>query len=70
MMAFRLNKLRDFYLVINKIIQNKTAKVDPVDSVLQDRLRFKSFIEGSITTGGLAQKQSVSNNSMLANIVS
>jgi U3 small nucleolar RNA-associated protein 13 len=34
LMAFRLNKLRDFYLVVSKILANKTAKVDPVDSVL------------------------------------
>jgi len=36
-MAFRLNKLRDFYLVVSKILQKKSAKQDPVDSVLQDR---------------------------------
>jgi hypothetical protein len=34
LMAFRLNKLRDFYLVLNKILSNKTSKVDPVDAVL------------------------------------
>ena len=33
-MAFKLNKLRDFYLVVSKILQNKTQKADPVDSVL------------------------------------
>jgi hypothetical protein len=33
-MAFKLNKLRDFYLVVNKILSNKTAKIDPLDYVL------------------------------------
>ena len=43
LMAFRLNKLRDFYLVIQRIITNAQQKVDPVDAVLQDRLRFRNF---------------------------
>jgi hypothetical protein len=33
-MAFRMNKLRDFYLVMNKILTLRSSKVDPVDSVL------------------------------------
>lgn len=45
-MAFRLNKLRDFYLVVNKILTNAVTKVDPVDSVLSDRKRFKAFVDG------------------------
>jgi len=41
LMAFRLNKLRDFYLVISKLISNKASvKVDPVESVLADKKRF------------------------------
>jgi len=43
LMAFRMNKLRDFYLVMNKILSQKTAKIDQVDSVLQDRLKFRQF---------------------------
>jgi hypothetical protein len=43
LMAFRMNKLRDFYLVINKIVTSSQAKLDPVDSVLLDRQRFKQF---------------------------
>ena len=47
-MAFKMNKLRDFYLVMNKAISNKASgKLDPVDSVLQDRLRFKEFIDST-----------------------
>lgn len=52
-MAFKLNKLRDFYLIVNKVLQNKTAKVDPVDSVLQDRQRFKSFIDAASLSGDI-----------------
>lgn len=33
-MAFKMNKLRDFYLVVNKILSGRTAKIDPVDAVL------------------------------------
>lgn len=47
-MAFRLNKLRDFYLVLDKVIHSKTHKIDPVDTVLQDRKRFKTFLETSL----------------------
>ncbi len=36
-MAFRLNKLRDFYLVLNKIMFNRSSKLDAVDSVLLDK---------------------------------
>ena len=36
-MAFRLNKLRDFYLVLNKIMSNRSSKLDAVDSVLLDK---------------------------------
>lgn len=48
LMAFRLNKLRDFYLVLDKVIQNKTHKIDPVDSVLNDRKKFKTFLDSSL----------------------
>jgi hypothetical protein len=44
LMAFRLNKLRDFYLVISKILKGSPS-TDPVDSVLEDRRRFKLFKE-------------------------
>lgn len=49
--AFRLNKLRDFYLVINKVQSNSGAKADPVDSVLQDRAKFRQFIESTSLPG-------------------
>ncbi len=51
LMAFRMNKLRDFYLVMNKILTLKTSKVDPVDSVLQDRLKFKQFTQKAAESG-------------------
>lgn len=41
-MAFRLNKLRDFYLILSKIIKGSKL-TDPVDAVLEDRKRFKAF---------------------------
>ena len=40
LLAFRLNKLRDFYHVLNKLIQHKDSQLDQVDSILQDMRKF------------------------------
>ncbi|CDW89939.1 transducin beta-like protein 3 [Stylonychia lemnae] len=45
-MAFRLNRLRDFYLVMNKVISGKSSKIDMVDSVLTDRKILNSLQSG------------------------
>ena len=66
-MAFRLNKLRDFYLVVNKVLTNKTNKLDSVESVLQDRLKFKSFIDS--TSSEAILKPLVDNTAILSKIV-
>lgn len=34
LLAFRLNKMRDFYHVLNKLIQHKDNQLDQVDSIL------------------------------------
>lgn len=70
-MAFRMNKLRDFYLVVSKILQNKTQKVDPVDSVLQDRARFRQFIDATSMSGSSlkAVKPPADSGDMLKRIV-
>ena len=34
LLAFKLNKLRDFYHVLNKVIQHKGNQLDQVDSIL------------------------------------
>jgi hypothetical protein len=44
-MAFRLNKLRDFYLVMDRILTNKQTKLDPVDYVLSDKAKFTNSVE-------------------------
>ena len=36
LLAFRLNKLRDFYHVLNKIISKKDQVQDQIDSVIND----------------------------------
>ena len=48
LVAFRLSKLRDFYLVINKVLATGSTKEDPVDSVLQDRARFRQFVDSTV----------------------
>ena len=53
LMAFRMNKLRDFYLVMNKIVSASQAKPDPVDSVLLDRQRFKQFTNKAAEMSGI-----------------
>lgn len=71
LMAFRLNKLRDFYLVLNKILSNKTNKVDPVDAVIQDRLKFKAFIESvsNVSDSRKAVDNVIDNSEILSKIV-
>ena len=34
LLAFRLNKLRDFYHVLNKVVEDKGNQLDQVDSVM------------------------------------
>ena len=73
LMAFRMNKLRDFYLVMNKILTLKTSKVDPVDSVLQDRLKFKQFTAKASETGGvknIVKSTIIENQDILSKVVS
>ena len=41
LLAFRLNKLRDFYHVLNKILSKKDKIEDQVDSVVNDMRRFE-----------------------------
>jgi hypothetical protein len=44
LLAFKLNKLRDFYHILNKIISKKSEKpLDQVDSVIQDMRSFESL---------------------------
>jgi U3 small nucleolar RNA-associated protein 13 len=45
-LAFKLNKLRDFYHVLNKIISKNSAQqgvFDQVDSVIKDMRRFEDL---------------------------
>ena len=71
-MAFRMNKLRDFYLVMNKILTLKTSKVDPVDSVLQDRLKFKQFTAKASESGvkNIVKSTIIENQDILGKVVS
>lgn len=49
-MAFRLNRLRDFYHVLTKVItKNANAKLDLVDSVLLDRKNMNNALENNFT---------------------
>lgn len=41
LLAFKLNKLRDFYHVLNKILSKKDKIEDQVDSVVNDMRRFE-----------------------------
>lgn len=44
LLAFKLNKLRDFYHVLNKIISRKSEKpLDQIDSVIQDMRKFENL---------------------------
>jgi hypothetical protein len=73
LMAFRMNKLRDFYLVMNKILTLKTSKIDPVDSVLQDRLKFKQFTAKASESGGvknIVKSTIIENQDILSKVVS
>jgi hypothetical protein len=49
-MAFNLNRLRDFYLVMNKILttpdsKSTTIKKDGVDTILEEKEKFLECIE-------------------------
>ena len=46
-MAFRLNKLRDFYLVMDRIISNKTSKLDAIDIILSEKKKFLDAVDKS-----------------------
>ena len=46
LLAFKLNRLRDFYLVLNKLIQPKHI-IDPVEAVLNDRLKYNAFLDSN-----------------------
>jgi len=39
LLAFRLNRLRDFYLVMSRVVQNQGGKADAVDFVIQDKAK-------------------------------
>ena len=44
LLAFKLNKLRDFYHVLNKIISRKSEKpLDQIDSVILDMRKFENL---------------------------
>jgi len=43
LLAFKLNRLRDFYHVLNKIVESKDGSLDQVDSVVQDMRRFEGL---------------------------
>jgi hypothetical protein len=44
LLAFKLNKLRDFYHVLNKIISKKSdGPMDQVDSVIADIRKFEEM---------------------------
>jgi hypothetical protein len=72
LMAFRMNKLRDFYLVMNKILTLRSSKVDPVDSVLKDRLKFKQFTAKASESGAknIVKSTIIENQDILSKVVS
>ena len=46
LLAFKLNKLRDFFHVLNKIINKNSTlhtKADQVDSVIKDMRKFEDL---------------------------
>jgi hypothetical protein len=44
LLAFKLNKLRDFYHVLNKIISKKSEKpLDQIESVIMDMRKFEDL---------------------------
>lgn len=43
LLAFKLNRLRDFYHVLNKIISKKDKQQDQVDSVVTDMRQFEAL---------------------------
>ena len=49
LLAFKLNKLRDFYHVLNKILSKKDQIEDQVDSVVNDMRRFESIAKNDFT---------------------
>lgn len=49
LLAFKLNKLRDFYHVLNKILSKKDKVEDQVDSVVSDMRKFESISKNDFT---------------------
>jgi hypothetical protein len=51
LLAFKLNKLRDFYHILNKIISKKSEKpLDQVDSVIHDMRSFETLQASDFST--------------------
>lgn len=48
-LAFKLNKLRDFYHVMTRIISKQDEQLDQVDSVLKDMRSFDSVVKSDFT---------------------
>ena len=48
-LAFKLNKLRDFYHVMTRIISKNSEQLDQVDSVLKDIKSFENVVNSDFT---------------------
>jgi len=48
-LAFKLNKLRDFYHVMTRIISKNPDKLDQVDSVMRDMKSFEDVVKSDFS---------------------
>lgn len=48
-LAFKLNRLRDFYHVMTRIISKQDEQLDQVDSVMKDIRSFENVVKSDYT---------------------
>lgn len=64
-LAFKLNKLRDFYHVMTRIISKQDEQLDQVDSVVKDMKSFENVVKSDFS----AQQSKQNNKALITTIM-
>lgn len=50
LLAFRMNKIRDFYHILNRLMNKSDEQLDQIDSVVSDMNKFSRLADHDFTS--------------------